>query len=98
MKRVYVVNASILDTSSLWLFNSDDESTIEELFTVYAKGNDEWFLGLDKEVVRASNHPMAKIIIARISDIGRWRSKNCGSDETERRIHDETWDLVFLWG
>ncbi len=97
MKRVYAVNADILHTDQMNLLNTEDEAVIEEFFQVWAKGNDEWFIVLNREVVEASDSFIAKLILKKIGEFAAWISKGCDS-EKEERILNETWELTFVWG
>jgi len=99
MVGVHAINANILSTDLLRLVDVciDEREDIVNFFHLIYKGCEEWYLVLDRPEVESSEHPRAKEILKAVKSIGDFLAKGCGDEETSRRIHEEVWDMIWVW-
>ena len=73
---IFVVNAIILGSGVLHLVNMDDGADrITDFFHIIAKGEEEWYLMLNRTEVESSKHPKAKEILKSVKEIGEFLAK-----------------------
>ena len=74
--QVFAVNASILHLDSILLVEiphtQEGMELVEQFFKVYARGENEWYLGIDREAVESSDHTMSLEIRKMVGEIAEW--------------------------
>ena len=100
--QVFAVNTSILHLGSLLLVEiphtQEGMDLIEQFFKVYARGEGESYLGIDREAVESSDHTVSLEIRRKVEEIAEWIARDSAdSDETEKRVRESIWRLTWVW-